>query len=200
MKRISLALYLPLLCLPFAIHAQEGGYIGLGAGSAMIDNNVSNWDDGSLTAGSVDDSDTGLKLFAGYRANENFALEAAYVDLGETTFSGQSNGNGFFWCTGPVYSSAEATTLSFMGIGMVPVNPHFSLHGKFGIHMWDADVTVSDACGVFKAEDDGTDLMYGLGATFYAADQFGVRLEWERFTEIMDADADFLSVSGFVRF
>lgn len=200
MKRIATALCLSLAFFPLSSMAQEGGYLGLGAGITRVDIDANDWNDGSITSGSVDDSDTGFKLFGGYKANENFAFEVAYVNLGETTFSGESDGSSILFCPGAVDGSAEVTTFSFMGVGMLPVNRNLSLHGKFGMHLWDADVAMSDTCYRYSGNDDGTDLMFGFGATFYAADQFGVRLEWERYTEIFEVDVDFISLSGLVRF
>ena len=68
-----------------AASAQTSWYFGVGAGEAESDVSLSELDDGSLISGSVDDSDTGTKFFAGFRFKENVAVEGAFVDLGEVS-------------------------------------------------------------------------------------------------------------------
>lgn len=60
------------------------GYIGAGAGITTSDlcNGISG------PGVNCDDEDTGLKIFGGYKFTPNFAVEGAWIDLGEVSASG----------------------------------------------------------------------------------------------------------------
>jgi OOP family OmpA-OmpF porin len=58
-----------------------GGSIGQGDIDDEITTNL-------ITSGTVDGKDTAWKVFGGYMFNRNFGVEAAYVNLGEVSYSG----------------------------------------------------------------------------------------------------------------
>jgi hypothetical protein len=76
------------------------------------------------------------------------------------------------------------------------------LFAKLGIFKWDADIKVECVgCGFpVKAPDDesGTDWTAGAGAGYDFNDEFGMRLEFERYATDRD-DVNFFSVSGLFR-
>jgi OOP family OmpA-OmpF porin len=186
--------------LAFAQTEGKGGYVGFGIGEGQVDLSVSDFNDGSITSGSVDDSDTGWKLFGGYGFNKNLAVEGGYADLGKANFSGASNGLGFLYFPGPVDVDIETTSFFVDIVGIIPFKK-WALFGKIGFHNWDAEVTVTNPPVVGgTADDDGTDPHYGLGFEFRPSERWGVRLEWEVFTEVLEEDIEALSVSGMYRF
>jgi OOP family OmpA-OmpF porin len=188
-------------------------YAGAGVGLADIDVDDDDYDRdlaqrGYTTSSSLDDTATGWKLFGGYRFTRNWAVEAAYVDLGDVTsettvkdgppgFTAQD----FVDTAVKVHPySVDGFTLS--GVGTWPVNKKFSLFAKLGIFKWDADIKVECVgCGFpVKAPDDesGTDWTAGAGAGYDFNDEFGMRLEFERYATDRD-DVNFFSVSGLFR-
>ena len=151
------------------------GYIGAGAGITASDlcNDISG------PGVSCDDEDTGLKIFGGYKFTPNFAVEAAWIDLGEVSASG-------FGGT----ATAEADGFQIAAVGMFPINPQWSIFGKLGAFMWDASVTSNSG---FSVSDDGTDIMFGFGGMWNITERLGLRAEWERF-DVDSEDVDFLSI------
>ena len=85
--------------------------------------------------------------------------------------------------------SVESDGIQFAGVGIIPVNPQFDVFGKLGFFMW--DVSASGPGGT--ADDDGTDLMFGVGAAWKFSPQLAARAEWERF-DLDGDDVDFLSI------
>ena len=47
-------------------------------------------------------------------------------------------------------------------------------------------------------EDDGTDLMFGIGAQYMFTDQFGIVGEWEWYD--IDNDVDLFSIGALIKF
>ena len=60
--------------------------------------------------------------------------------------------------------------------------------------MWDAEGGGA-ASGM---DDDGTDLLYGLGAQYMFTDQFGIVGEWEWYD--IDNDIDLFSIGALYKF
>lgn len=173
-----IAFFLGVALAPPASAAEVGGYFGVAAGQTDADLGVSDFDDGSITSGSVDDTDTGTKLFGGYKFTENVAIEGGFVDLGEVTFTGVSNGFGFLYGAGPVAFDIEADGLFVAGVFGTTFNKG-AVFAKIGFMMWDAEATLVDSDGVFSADDDGTDLMFGLGGEWHVNDRIAIRAEFE---------------------
>src|SRR3990172_7235075 len=64
----------------------QGFYIGGRVGQSSFDDDNAIPD--LITSGTVDDKDTGFKIFGGYQFNRNFGVELAWVDLGKASYSG----------------------------------------------------------------------------------------------------------------
>ncbi len=153
--------------------AAADGYVGASIGSAGVDD----------PQGGVDDSDTGFKLFGGYRFNENWAVEGFYADFGapeSTTFG--------------IPASTEITGIGAQIVGAFPVSDQIELFVNLGFISWEEDFSV---LGIVAGSDDGEDLTYGIGVTFNVSEQVSIRGGWE-FYDIADAfgdiDVDLLSV------
>jgi len=132
----------------------DGGYIGVSIGQTDID--LSGFDDGGSVA-----------FTGGYRVNKNFAVEASYVDLGESE-------DDIF----PVWT-IEVDGFNFSAVGIIPVNDKVDFFGKVGMFMW--DVTLDEAGTGELASDDGTDISIGFGVAANLTDQFGVVFEYHKF-------------------
>jgi OOP family OmpA-OmpF porin len=148
---------------------------------------------GLISSGSVDGKDTAFKVFGGYMFNRHFGVEGAYVNLGEVSYSGDFFGS-------PVTGGkVEVTGFNVAALGSYPVTEQFSVFGKIGLFIWEAEA--SDVTGgvPFSEKDDGTDISFGLGVGYNFTRNLGVRAEWERF-KLDDADADLLSIGIVWRF
>ncbi len=187
-SRIALhgVVVLALLGLTIAPAAAQstGFYVGGGIGITSID--VCG-DLTALGATSCDDEDTGFKIFGGYNVNQNLAVEVGYVDLGEITASG-----------GGATVRADIDGFQVAAVGILPLNPQFSVFGKIGLLLWDVSASASGPGGFASVSDDGTDLMFGVGGSWNFLPQLSLRAEWERFD--VDEDADMFSVSIVYRF
>ena len=151
--------------------------------------------DGSITSASLDDSDTSFSLTLGYKINPNFAIEGGYIDLGELTVNAVSDGTGFLYAPGPVTVKIEADGLFFDAKGILPLNEKFSLYGKFGLLMWDEKGTLSDVTGSISADDDGTDIFFGVGASFNLTEKIALNGDFSRYQVDEDSvDVDVLSI------
>lgn len=166
---------LALVLCGFGSVVSAEGYIGASAGITSVD--VCD-DLSGLGVTSCDDEDTGLKIFGGYKFNPNFAVEGLWADLGEVSATGAGG-----------TASVAVDGFGVAAVGMIPLNPQFSIFGKIGAFMWDA----SGGGAASGTDDDGTDIMFGAGVGWNFTPKFGLRAEWERF-DIDGDDVDFLSV------
>lgn len=182
-----------MLAAPAA--AQENGtYLGAGFGQGTVqDWDSSVIDDGSFTSIDAEDSDSSFRLFGGIEFNPNFALEAAYVDLGEATADGDSNGC-CFWVPGPVTASLAVSGFEVGLLGKLPVSEAFSVYGRLGLLLWDVDVTLGDSSLLLSGSDDGNDIFIGFGAEIAAGGSLVVRGDFLRYA-VDDVDVDTLTLS-----
>lgn len=132
-----------------------------------------------------EDEELGYKLFAGVETNlglpgldPTLGLEAQYADLGQF----ELNAGG---------GEIHGTTLGLALRAGLNIGPVLQLHGKGGVHFWNADG--SGPVGAF-GDRDGEDFFFGLGGEFKILPNVGVRAEWERFS-LDDADLDVGTIS-----
>ena len=156
--------------------AQAGGYAGLGFGQATSDTDTATILSRSRSSTLItDDTDTFFKVFGGLKFNDYFAMEMAYVDLGEVSVT--ANGVGFsdrynFGLDGLVVEA----------VGTWPINKRFSVFGKFGFITWNSDFTINrSGRNSVSGGDSGTDLALGAGGQFNFTKNFGLRAEFEAF-------------------
>jgi OOP family OmpA-OmpF porin len=184
-----------LSLMPSASRAQ-GAYVGASAGTSradvVCDLNV------SCTS---DDNDTGFKVFAGFEFAPEIAVEAAYVDLGEASISGQDTG-----FVGATRFTFETSGVNVAAVASLPMSNTFAFNAKAGLFLWNLDATATDATGSSTLGESGTDFMVGLGGTINFAPQVALRLEWEGFFDVGDefttgtSDLDLLSAGLLIRF
>jgi hypothetical protein len=177
MKKTLLGLSIIAVLSP-ATASAENYYIGGSYGKTEVDV-ASSSDIAALAAVgiSVDEEDTGSKYFAGYRAHKNVAFEVFNADLGEVKIT-----------DGVDSIDIEAVSFGVSVLGIIPVTESFELFGKVGYQSWEADL--SSTVGV-SASADGTDVTYGVGAT-YTTGPFSFRAEAERY-DFDGEDVDMLS-------
>jgi OOP family OmpA-OmpF porin len=164
---------------PAAAHAQASGmplkmdsgfYAGLGIGRSEAR------DFCTTIGGACDAKAMSWNLFAGYKLNRYFAVEAAYSDFGKAKTSG---------FVGGVASSvtSESTAAELVAVGFLPLTDQFSFYAKGGFFRYDSD---GSGTGAFAgaASDKGTELTFGLGAEYGFAGGIGLRAEWQRYLSV----------------
>lgn len=150
----------------------RGFYLGGGVGNFNVE--IDRFRDVDNAIGRLDDSDTGWKVFAGYRFNQFLSLEGAYVDFGRQsdTFDVAGSSGDF---------SAHLSGFSPQLVGTIPVGP-VELSAKVGVYFididLDADIDNLDELD-FDSNTSEEDFMYGVGvgATFF--ERLNAKLEYE---------------------
>ncbi len=161
----------------------------------------------SIGQSDVDDTDSGYKIFAGYRLNEFVSFELGYVDLGEADI----NINFSSVDPGAVdqLSQVVAQNLALLGQGITAsamlrqsFAQNFGVYVRGGLIAWDTDTELTTIIGGTNTnlgrDDSGTDFAFGVGVDA-RLDGFTVRAEWERF-ELGSSDAELVSVGFSVGF
>jgi OOP family OmpA-OmpF porin len=135
----------------------------------------------------IDDSDTGFRVFAGYRFNEYVAVEGAYVSYGEVSGS----------LPDLIDVSAEFQGLTLAVVPSIPLGKTVSVFGKIGGVAWYGDLQATSPLVNETADGDGAggSLLFGGGVTVNLGQNAAVSLGWERFNindtlEIEDVDVD----------
>ena len=157
-----------------ALPKDIGWYGGLGLGQSTFVDSCT----GVAGPGiSCTEKDTAWKIFGGYQFNRNFAGEFGYADLGKTTVSLSGFGS----------ASIGAKGFELTGVGSVPVNEQLSVYGRLGFFLWNVDL--KDGTGVNgSASASGISLTFGFGASFNVATNAALRLEWQRYKDVGDAN------------
>jgi OmpA-OmpF porin, OOP family len=130
--------------------------------------------------GGGSDNATGGKIFAGYQFHPNFAVEAAYVDLGSVD--------------GAIRSvKGQGGVIDAVGILPFGAWGHdFNVFGKIGV----ADMKLNG--GVDEGYKAGAH--YGIGIGYNFTHALGVRLEAERFQKVGAEQVGFVPGTGTVNF
>ena len=113
-------------------------YLGTGAGVAEFENQVVRTETGAVRLGGRDKT---YKIFGGYQATENFAVEGTYLDFGKSE-------EGRF--------SMETDGLDVSAVGMLLIGP-VDVFAKGGVIFWDT----KGRGGL--PDDHGENLSWGLG-------------------------------------
>jgi OOP family OmpA-OmpF porin len=139
----------------------------------------SEFKDGCDDFGDCDDEDTAWRIFGGYQFSNYFAAELGYHELGEASTNAGDN---------------QGTAWELVAIASFPFTDKLSVYGKLGGY-W----------GQLKGphdDEDNTDLTYGVGVRYDFTPSWGVRGEWQRYTNmgggnLVETDVDVLNI-GFV--
>lgn len=160
-------------------HAFAAPYLGLSVGKSdggdFTDMAVAAQDDVAAFYGyfplssTTEESDTSLKLIAGYAATDNLAFEVSYADLGEFT-SDWTGTNGASTLT--QLSTTEAQAFALDVVGTLPFTDRFGAFAKIGLARVEADLTATatgpggTAIVTESATDSGVHYGAGLGVNF----------------------------------
>lgn len=148
---------------PVSAEGEPRWHIGIGAGSSNVDQQGF-------------DDDRSMKVFVGYDLSEKFAVEGGFIDAGKFAAEDLSD------------VSVNIDGFQVVGVGNLQLAPKFSLLGKAGIYICNADKTK----GGFSESDRGTIVLFGVGIEYDAKP--ALRGEWERI-DVDGGSIDLLSVS-----
>ena len=201
-RKLAVAGLMTMVCaIANPAAAQDSGfYLGGGVGRAKTDIDMTG------IAGTVDESDTGWKLFGGYQINRYFGVEAGYADLGSSTFSGTlTTAVPPFPAGTAVGGDIEAEAWFVSAVGTLPITDRFSALGKLGVAFGKTEFSVSAGGLAGRVTDDSTEVTYGLGLKFDVTRNFSLRGEWDRFRVGGDTtggkgDVDLFTLNAIFRF
>jgi hypothetical protein len=160
-----------------AFAADNGFYVGLASSDVSSDYEL-----GPAAVGDPDD-DRGFKGIVGFRPLDSFAIEANYVDLGETRVPINI---ACIQAPCPNEASIDSQVLSVSAVGLYAL-PLVDLYARVGYARWESELAP------FAPQDrEGSDPTYGAGAQVRVG-SFALRFEYERF-EFDDDDADLVSI------
>ena len=148
---------------------------------------------GSAITSIAKSDDNAWKIFAGYRFNPYFSLEAAYIDFGDpgNNFSATgTNGNYKVGLSG----------FAPYAIGTIPVGP-VELFAKVGYYFYDVDLKVDfDRPGPdIDSSHSEDDFLYGIGAGITIGDHLHLRAEYE-IVDLNSGQSDAMWLSAAWRF
>lgn len=207
-KFLSVAMGLALATAATSAMAEDSGwYFGVTGGQAEYDLSQDELDaivlDAFAGAGapvltgssSLEDSDTSLSLFGGYRFSPYLAVEAGYVDLGTAEYRSTGTVNP----PGPVASAPasyaldiEAKGFSAAALGSIPLGKSFDVHGHLGLLFSDtefsqrANISTTSAAESFSANSQ--DVFYGIGAGLHLGERWAFSLDWQQFKDVGDEE------------
>jgi hypothetical protein len=140
----------------------------------------------------------GYRLFAAFRLNANWAVEAGYADLGEVSATASA--------TVPAgeaeaYASALLDSLPASASGFeaslhyrYPLGRDFALSARAGAWRWENEQRVTFGDQRLNASPDGTDLLFGVAIEWSPARQWDVGLEASRY-RVDDETLDVLAAN-----
>lgn len=164
----------------------RGFYVGGSVGMVQYKDTCDDMQ--ALGATSCDREDAGFRFFAGYSFSRYFALEGAYVNLGNTAAA----------APGTVFD-ADTHGVDLTTVLTVPLFDRLSAFGKIGLYR--LRTTIESTGGRSGETDSG--FTYGLGVG-YDLGRFGIRFEWTRYDNIRaiagEDSADVASVGALFRF
>ena len=163
----------------------EGLYLGVGVGdfSSAVDE-INSLDDVDDVGIDFSDSDNATRIFGGWRFNRFFALQADFVDFGESS--------------GSVATSVSPGTSDVQGlapsvVGTLPIGP-IELFGRAGVMFYEIDLNLT---GGRIIDESGEDPLWGVGIGLDIRDRLNLRLEYEEIDieDLDEADALWLNAS-----
>jgi OOP family OmpA-OmpF porin len=209
--RTGLIAALVLLAGPAIAQDNNGFYMGAGMGYSKININEDKLDrlisDGLpapwvITQSKVDQNATPYQIFAGFRFLNYFAVELAYMNLGEATYKANaSNGTTGDGAVKGTWSN-DGVPLSFLGI--LPLGDRFDIFGRVGVYYGSTDLKVrlKDFTGTTIAttnvDDNTTQFFGGVGADWNFPGNFTGRAEWQAMPSIGNDDVGSGNFNNFI--
>jgi len=181
MRKLVLIVVVIIALAAPASTAETGIYVGGGLGVSSLDVRDFTPEYADLR---FEQTDFGVKLFAGWRVSNFFAVEAGYTNFGDVRQ----------WEGGNLESFQEAnigvSMFSAEAIGLIPLSEKVDLYGKLGYASWDSSIQVTTGGETEDLSTSGTDPTFGIGIAMRFK-KFGGRVEGD-WLQIPDAGTVFL--------
>ena len=116
-----------------------------------------------------DSTDFSFGGFGGYQVNRYLSAELGFRSLGKVRAFGGGGSS----------DNISATVLDFTGMGIWPIEEHFSAYGRLGGYYATLDTS---ARGV--ASQSNSQLTYGGGLQWDFFGRYGVRADWQRYRKV----------------
>lgn len=172
MKRIAIAAVLCLATL--AASAAEDGQWRVGVAAAFSDFEGDN-------SFPLDDSTTGVQIFAQIQFNSWLGAEVAYHNIGEFETDLNTSGN----------AEISFTGISFSTLGYIPLpeqaSENIDVFAKLGYYDFDVDLTSELTDGLKASIGHDTGLVLGLGTSVEISEDFSIRAGFDWY-DIDNAD------------
>ncbi|MBU3725334.1 MAG: porin family protein [Burkholderiaceae bacterium] len=158
-------------------------YLGLSGGQTKIDTGVT----GLTGTATLDETDTGFKIFGGLKIDSIWGAELQYVDFGKASLKGNNGdrfnyqGTQYQFTSNNVDVSLKAKSYGVSMLAGYDVSKMFRPFAKVGLHHWKSTESVNSNAGGASLSDSGTDLFYGVGVQFSFTDRVAARLEAEQY-------------------
>jgi OOP family OmpA-OmpF porin len=162
----------------------QGFYLGGGIGdfSSSVDeiNSFDSIDDAGID---FSDGDNAMKVFAGWNFNRYFAVQADYVDFGESSGA----------VTPSVSGTSDVQGIAPSIVGTIPIGP-IELFGRVGMMFYEVDLNLT---GGRVVDESGEDLVWSAGLGIDVLDRLNLRLEYEEIDieQLDEADALWLTAA-----
>jgi len=161
MKKLVILLFTFSLLGLQSVKSQEF-YIGIDYLNNKIDTGVTNINS------TLDEKDNGYSLYAGMPISDTMDIEVSYNDFGEASISGLDgqrfilDGTTYEWAV----DASMALKASSIGVAVkqkYELSEGVMLYGKLGVHQWDSELNIASTTATLNADEDGTDVFYGVG-------------------------------------
>lgn len=182
-----------VVCLVVPAGAQEsdrrGGYLGANIGTFSEKDTCDTLQaDASVVSASCDDLASVLRVHAGWRRDENFAFEGGIFATTESEYNIVQTVSGGSVTYNLLTSYAG---IDFALLGTIPVTERFSVSARGGATFW----AVEGRTAFIDVSDEGTELLYGVGASYAVTSDSDLTVEFTRIAgENVQAD---LWMAGF---
>lgn len=190
----------PAVANPFA-DLTEDAYIGLNFGTTTSSASATRLAASLTTATTinsvaVDESGVSWRLFFGRPIYGNLAFEVGFVDAADidvdidataadtAAYLTQLARNTPVAPSGVTFDVIGQWSLAELGAGQ----ENIFVFGRLGAMVWRTKVAYSTGTSVYRFEDKGLDLHFGVGGGVRINDQISARLEWERYNTTTRVD------------
>jgi len=141
--------------------------------------------------------DTSFGIRGSHSLSENFSVEGIYHSYCEANYTYTDK----FGDT--ITDKLNPAALSLGIKGILPLNNGVSVNARIGVSFWGAEIKHTDSAypgEIFKSEDSGTDLYYGIGAQYQVNSQLFIGVEYTKTkmsisTEVLSDDLDIKNIS-----
>jgi opacity protein-like surface antigen len=200
--------------------ADTGFYVGATAGGSVFHQNknksdldaavINAWDANGFSAvtnsSSLEKSNFAFGGLVGYRLMPEFAIEAAYIDLGKLHYKSDDTVTFHSIYEGPIPIDASAdTTVKAKGptltaLGILPLSPAWEIYGRAGLFFskvtLNANTTLNLSvmqasiypyAGAYESVSaNSVDPLVGIGTAWHVANRVALRAEYTRFINVGD--------------